>query len=159
MRECKPDDVDKPKGYRPSDLSRKNKDLIAATGLAMLLKLDSNCWFFGPCEIEIRWMTSSLYVTSSFVHDYKAITEFKLGLQSGNAQFGSKSAIFLSCVTLKFDGWSWAPLLCYFKRCASFRSHWWYKLELQSGDTQLGSKSAIFCLVWPWNLTDDLEKQ
>ena len=32
------------------------------------------------------------------------------------------------------------------------------KLELQSGNAQFGSKLAIFCLVWPWNLTDDLEK-
>ena len=33
------------------------------------------------------------------------------------------------------------------------------KLELQSGNAQIGSKSAIFWPVWPWNLTDDLEKQ
>ena len=31
---------------------------------------------------------------SSFVHHFIAISEFKLGLQSGNAQFGSKLAIF-----------------------------------------------------------------
>ena len=30
----------------------------------------------------------------SFVHHFKAISEFKLELQSGNAQFGSKLAIF-----------------------------------------------------------------
>ena len=34
-------------------------------------------------------------------------------------------------VTLKFDGWPWktirAPLLCYFKLCASFPSHRWIK--------------------------------
>ena len=34
------------------------------------------------------------YVASSFMHHFKAICEFKLKLQSGNAQFGSKSAIF-----------------------------------------------------------------
>ena len=49
------------------------------------------------------------YATSSFVHNFVAIGEFKLELQSGNAQFGSKSTIFLA--------------------------------------------------VWPWNLTDDLQKQ
>ena len=106
-----------------------------------------------------------------------------------------------------------APILCYFKLCASFRSHWWiptrvtvrkrpiwvkidnffscvtlkfdvwlsktighlfyatsslvhhfvaigeFKLELQSGNAQFGSKSTIFLSVWPWNLTDDLQKQ
>ena len=35
-----------------------------------------------------------LYVASSFVHHFIAISEFKLKLQSGNAQFGSKSVIF-----------------------------------------------------------------
>ena len=29
-----------------------------------------------------------LYAVSSFVHYFKAISEFKLELQSGNAQFG-----------------------------------------------------------------------
>ena len=34
-----------------------------------------------------------------------------------------------------------------------------FKLELQSGNAQSGSNSTIFSAVWPWNLTDDLEKQ
>ena len=34
-----------------------------------------------------------------------------------------------------------------------------FKLELSSGNPQFGSKSTIFLAVWPWNLTDDLEKQ
>ena len=38
--------------------------------------------------------------TSSFVHRFIAISESKLGLQSGNAQFGSKLAIF-------FPVWPW----------------------------------------------------
>ena len=37
----------------------------------------------------------------------------------------------MSCVTLQFDVWPWknnrAPLLCYLKFSASFRSHWWIK--------------------------------
>ena len=45
------------------------------------------------------------YATSSFVHLFVAIGELKLKLQSGKAQFGSKSTIFLGRVTLKFDGW------------------------------------------------------
>ena len=158
------------------------------------------------------------YATSSFVQRFVAIVEFKLELQSGNAQFGSNSTIFFfSCVTLIFDRWPWKttgqqPLLCYFKHCASFRSHWWiqtgvtvrkrpiwvkfddilsrvtlkfgkwpcktighlfnatsslvhhfvaigeFKLELQSGNAQFGSNLMLFRAVWPWNLTDDLEK-
>ena len=34
-----------------------------------------------------------------------------------------------------------------------------FKLELQSGNTLSGSNSTIFRVVWPWNLTNDLEKQ
>ena len=45
-----------------------------------------------------RWPWKTIghlfYTTSSFVHHFKANDEFKLELQSGNAQFGSKSAIF-----------------------------------------------------------------
>ena len=45
------------------------------------------------------------YVASSFVHHFVAIGEFKLKLQSRNAQFWLKSAIYSP--TLKFDGWPW----------------------------------------------------
>ena len=43
--------------------------------------------------------------TSSFVHHFVAIGEFKLELKSGNAQSGSNSTLFKSLVTMKFDGW------------------------------------------------------
>ena len=33
------------------------------------------------------------------------------------------------------------------------------KLELQSGNALSGSNSTLFRAVWPWNLTDDLQKQ
>ena len=33
------------------------RDLIAVTGLVILLKLDSNLWIFSPCDLEIWWMT------------------------------------------------------------------------------------------------------
>ena len=71
--------------------------------------------FFVPCELEIWWMTLKtigylFYVASSFVHHFIAVSEFKLELQSGNAQFGSKSTIFFCRVTLKFDGWPWKTI-------------------------------------------------
>ena len=50
-----------------------------------------------------------------------------------------------------------APLLCYFKLCASFCSHWWIQTGVQSGNAQFGSNLTIFRAVWPWNLTDDPE--
>ena len=41
-------------------------------------------------------MEHLFYVASSFVYHFTAISEFKLELQSGNAQFWSKSMIFLA---------------------------------------------------------------
>ena len=75
------------------------------------------------------------YATSSFVHHFVAIGDFKLELQSGNAQFGSNLAMFLELCDLEIWWMTFqnnrAPLLCYFKLCASFRSHWW----IQTGVT------------------------
>ena len=74
------------------------RDLIAATGLVI-----SN-WIqivnFSAC-VTVKfdgWPCNTIghlfYATSSFVHHFVAIGEFKLQLQSGNAQSGSNSTIF-----------------------------------------------------------------
>ena len=79
--------------------------------------------------------------TSNFVHHFKD----KLELQSRNAQFTSKSAIFFVLCDLEI--WHMilknnrAPVLCYFKLCTSFRIHWW----IQTGVTV--QKRPI----WVWN--------
>ena len=68
--------------------------------------------------------------SSSFVYHFNPIGKFKLELQPGNAQFGSKSTI-VSCVTLWFNRWPWkkkknmAPLPNNIKLCASFHRHMW----------------------------------
>ena len=111
------------------------RDLIAATGLVNLLKLDSNRRFFSPCDLEIC---------------------------------GSKSIIFFSRVTLQFDVWPWkttghlfpGPLLCYFKLCASFRSHWWIQTGVTVRTRPIWFKiDDFFLAVWLCNLMYDLEKQ
>ena len=70
---------------------------------------------------------------------------------------------FLSLVTLKFDGWPWKTTGHLFHTTSSFVHHFKsigeLKVKLQSRNVQFGSKLAIFCPVWPWNLTDALEKQ
>ena len=70
---------------------------------------------------------------------------------------------FLSRVTLKFDGWPWKTIGHLFNSTSSFVHHFVaivvFKLELESGNGQFGSNSTIFRAVWPWNSTDDLEKQ
>ena len=101
------------------------------------------------------------YTTLSFVHHFKAIGEFKLELQSGNAKFRSKSDFFLSRATLKFDGCPSKTLghLSYASSCFVHHFVPIGEFKLESGNAQFGSKSMIFLAVWPWNLTADLEKQ
>ena len=45
---------------------------------------------------QLKTIGHLYYATSSSMHHFVAIAEFKLELQSGNAQFGSKSTIFLA---------------------------------------------------------------
>ena len=65
--------------------------------------------------------------------------------------------------TLKFDGWPWKTKGHLFYATSSFVQHFVaigeFKLELQSGNTQSGSNLTFLRAVWPWNLTDDLQKQ
>ena len=96
------------------ELSWNLRDLVASTGLVILLKLDSNHRFFSPWDPEIWWMTQKNHP---------------------------------------------APLLCYFKLFASFRIHWWIQTVVTVRKCQIWVKFHDFLAVWPWNLTDDLEKQ
>ena len=99
------------------------------------------------------------YTTSSFVQHFKSIGDFKLKLQSGNVQFGSKLAILC-------PSWPWNLMddlgkqlgtssilhqaLCIISK-PWVNWSWSYSPET--------TKSAINCPAWPWNLMDDLEKQ
>ena len=61
--------------------------------------LGQNRWCFVPCDLEIWWKTLKTighlsFAVSSFVHYFIVTGEFKMELQSGNAQFGSNSTIF-----------------------------------------------------------------
>ena len=109
---------------------------------------------FVPCDLGIWWMIGHLfYGTLSFVHHFIAIGEFKLKLQSGNAQFGSKSAIYCPL-------WPWnltddlennrAPLLSNIKLYASFHRNMW----IQTGVTFRKRLNGIMTSV---TLTFDLD--
>ena len=84
------------------------------------------------------------------MHHFVDIGVFKLELESRNRQFGSNS-------------WPWKTIGHLFNATSSFVHHFLaigeFKLALQSGNAQSGSNLTIFTAVWPWNLTDDLEKQ
>ena len=143
------------------------RDLIAATGLVILLKCDPNHRFFSLCDLEIWCMTSKnirtplLYYIKlcvSFQIHRWIQTEVTLRKRSIRVEIGD----FLSLVTLKFDGWPWNMIGHLFYATSSFVYHFVtigeFKLELQSGNAQFGSNSTIFRAVRPWNLTDDLAK-
>ena len=142
--------------------------LIAATGLVMLLKLDSNQWFFSPCDLVIWWMTSKNY-RAPLLHYIKVCSLYQTpwwiqtGVTVRKPSIRVKIGDFSSRVTLKIDGWHRKTIFHLFCATLSFGHHVKaireFKLELQSRTAQIGSKSAIFYSVWPWNLTDDLEKQ
>ena len=144
------------------------RDLIAATGLVILLKLDSNHRFFSPCDLEIWWMTSKNY-RAPLMHYIKlcASSQTPQWIQTGVTVRKRSSWVkigdFLSRVTLKLDGWPWKTIGHLFYATLSFVHHFKaigeFKLELQYGSAHFGSKSVIFCPMWSWNLMDDLEKQ
>ena len=152
-----------------SNINKANlRDLIAATGLVI-----SN-WiqivnFSARVTVKFdgqprKTIGHFFYATSSFVHHFKSIGEFKLDLQSRNAQFGSKLVIFYPMwPSWKFDGWPWKTIGHLFYTTPNFVHHFKaigeVKPELQSGKAQVGSKLVIFCPASLWNLMDDLEKQ
>ena len=88
------------------------------------------------------------------MHHFKSISEFKLELQPRNAQFVSKSTIFLSRVTLQFEVWPWKTIEHLFYATSSFVHHFVaigeFKLVLQSGNAQ-------FVLIWQFLEPCDLE--
>ena len=130
-----------------SYLNKANlRDLIAATDLVILLKLDINRRFFSPCDLEIWWMTPKNNRAPLLCY-FKLFASF-LGhrwIQTGvtvRKRLIWVKINFFSHVTLKFDGWPSKTIghlfLCYFKLCAAFRSHWW----IQTGVT------VRKCLIW-----------
>ena len=157
----------------PVTIQQKNKanlrDLIAATGLVILLNwIGFKSSIFRPSDLEIWWMTPpknkahiqyNIKICVSFhIHQW-----IQTGVTVRKHPIWVKLDDFFSCVTLEFDVWPWKTIGHLFYSTSSFVHHFVaicvLKLELQSGNAQFGSKSMIFRAVWPWNLTDDLEKQ
>ena len=152
--------------YRHRYTNKANlRDLIAATGLVILLKLDSNRQFFSPCDLEIWWMTPKNN-RAPLLCNFKLFAAFRSHWWIQTGVRVRKFLIWVKIddfVTLKFDGWPWKTIGHLFYSTPSFMHHFRaigvLKLELESRNAQFGSNSMIFLAVWPWNLTDDLEKQ
>ena len=124
--------------------------------------------FFVPCDLEIWWITLK-NIRSLLLYHVKLCASFQshpcieTGVTVRKPSIRVKIGDFLPRVTLKFDGWPWKTIGHIFHAASSFVHDFIaiieFKLELQSGNTQFGSKSTTIWAVWPWNLTDDLEKQ
>ena len=119
------------------------RDLIAATGLVILLKLDSNRRFFSPCDLEIWWMTpknnrAPLLCYFKLFASFRSHWWFQTGVTVWKRLIWVKIDDFFSCVTLQFDGWPLITIGHLFYATSSFVNHFVaigeFKLELQSGN-------------------------
>ena len=139
------------------------RDLIAATGVVILLKMDSIIDFSARTTLKFDGWPQKIighlfYTTSSFVHHFKAISELKrVTVRKRSIQV--KMGDFLSRVTFKFDGWPWKAIWHFFNIMFSFVHDFKaineLKLELQSGNAQFRSKSVLFvpCDLQIWRIT------
>ena len=141
------------------------RDLIAATGLVILLKLDKNHRLISPCDLEIWWITSKnkkaplLYyikLCASFQIHWWIQTGVTIRKCSIRVKIGDFSRLFLAMwdleiwrMTLKNNR---VPLLSNITLCASFHRHMW----IQTGVTVRKRLNGVMTSVtltfdlWPW---------
>ena len=149
-------------------LNKSNlRDLIAATGLVILLKWDSNLHVFSPCDLVICWLTSKNNKALLLYYDKLCASFQSYGwIQTGNpvrkrsipvkiGDFVCLCDLEIWWMTLKNNR---TPFLYYTNLYISFLSHRWIQTSVTVRKRSVRVKTATFCPVWPWNLTDDPEK-
>ena len=105
---------------------------------------------------QLKTIGHLFYATSSFMHHFLAICEFKLELRSGNAPIRIKIGNFLSRVTLKVDGWPWNTIGHFSYATSSFVHH---PMWIQTGVRVRKWLNWIFTSVtlifelWTWPFT------
>ena len=144
------------------------RDLIAATGLVILLKLDSIANFSACVTWKFDGWPQKNYRVP-LLHYIKLCASFqihqwiKTGVTVRKRAIRAKICEFLSWVTLKIDRWPWRTIGHLLYVAPTFVHHIIaiseFKLKLQSGNAQFGSKSMIFLAVWPRDFTDDPQKK
>ena len=143
------------------------RDFIAANGLVILFKLDSNGRFFARVTLRFDGLTPKTN-KACLLYNIKLCVSFHIhqwiqtGVTVRKRQISQIRRVFFSCVTLQFDVWPWKTIGHLFYATSSLMHHFVaigvLKLALESGNAQFGSNSTILWAVRPWNLTDDLEK-
>ena len=124
-----------------------------------------NHQFFGPCDLQIWWMTSKNN-RAQLLYYIKLCASFQTHWWIQTAVTVQKCPIrvkigdFLFCVTLKFDGWPWQTIGHPFYAIASFVNHFKAIGEFKSSDSPETLNSAqnqrYLSLVnlkfhgWPW---------
>ena len=145
---------------RRSTLFMKNKanlrDLIAATGLVILFKLDSNCWFFSPCELEIWRMTSKnnrvpLLLYTKLCASFEIHGWIQTGVRVRKIQIRPWNSMD------DFDKQQGTSSILHQALCIISKPWVNWKRSYSPETLNSGQNRRFFCPVWPWNLTDDLE--
>ena len=123
------------------------RDLIAGTGLLILLKLDWNCQFFSVWPWN--WMddlkklegaSSTLHQALCIISNPSMNSNWSYCPETHNS--GQNRWFCFPCdieiwrMTLKNNR---APLLCHIKLCASFQAHWWIHSNLSYSPEMLNS--------------------
>ena len=109
-----------------------------------------------------RWPWKTIghlfYATSSFVHHFVAIYEFKLELWSGKALIWVKISNFFVPCELEISQMAFKndrePLPCYIKLCASFHRHMWIQtgIVVQKRLNWALTPVTLTFDLWPWPL-------
>ena len=101
------------------------RDLIAATGLVILLKLDSNRRFFARVTLKFDGWPRTRQIWG--------IWKLRPAYSPETPNLGQNRWCFVPCdleiwwMTLENNR---ASLLCCFKLCATFHSHWWIQTRV-----------------------------
>ena len=119
-------------------------------------------FFYSMQSWEIWWMTLKNNRTPLLCY-VKLCASFPGQTVNSKLSIWEKISNFLLRVTLKLYRKPWKTIGHFCCITSSSVNHsiaiGEFKLELHSGNAQFGSQLVIFCSSWPWNLTDDLEKQ
>ena len=100
---------------------------------------------------------------SSFMHNLKLLVNPNWSYSPETLNWVKiDDVFFLSRVTLKFDGWPWKTIWHLYYTMSSCMHH--FKPLVNSNWSNSpeslisGQDWRFFFAVWPWNLTDDIEK-
>ena len=147
------------------------RDMIAATGLVILLKLDSNRRFFSPCDLEI-WRMTQKNNWATLLYYIKLCAWFQIHqwIQTGvtvqkHSVWVKIDDFFVPCEWCDLEIWQMtlknnrAPLQCCCKLFAPFHSHWWIQTGVTVRKRPIWVKFDDFLSCMTCNLMHDLEKQ